>query len=1499
MKSILTVMSVLLLLPCTLLAENWGPNSTYPVANFSFEEYNEETAHFDDWTLSGSGGLLLCSSEYSIHYVKSAQINAVNQSEVYLKQDISINPGIVFDEQPCYLMAYVKTQNVSSSSNGGVMAKVITKVHTGDTTYITKEFDSNIISGDRNWTKLIIPFDLIDMSVRNLVEIQIGLFNASGKVWMDFVQLIPRDCMMNQTLSEIPHLKNISFENYSPNSFENWNSALVIGHTLSQSSSSFVIGSHSAQITANSPMIGNSFLYQSTTVPQDFRTYYFSGYVRTENLDDIGEMAYYQISYPGLTVDSKKIISTNGWVHVEKVFEKPKDTGPTDPLLVKAVVSAKSGKAWFDWVNLKLNLVQNVEFNNWAATPPPNLVVWKKENISGYGTAAIDPTNGHNSNPCGKISNSSDSYDTLLYEPLRAGVDQGFMCLHEGGTYQLTGWIKTQNVVPAEPPEPGAEPEGAYVELIAIEPGPPAEPVQLTKTDCFTGTSDWQQFSVIFSLPYDWFTTPEDDGIFMFDTIYHLRCRLRYASGSAYFDDINIIELEPTEDVATVVPQPQAVSYYGNISDPLVDFNVRPNKVVTIYYTQGIDPANPPQSDPYWFSADYLRQEINRAFYQCTDSGDEDNIYQYPIESGDIICLNAPLSATQLLKPCIIIGDPTRDLSQHHLFQNELAKRDIALPQNFNPEGYLMEISEDVILIAGNDYSAEEVSVGAGSYYGMQTLLQTLEITAQSQTLIVEDGISYLANTVQAPALYAYDYPDLPWRAEWYDKIPWDFDSGSDPSKVLKYMFDPDDGEQYFQQNERDIALFSALKTNKMYIETGVYYYQDTEDPTKGEQSDNYDEYWDRMEDLFACCRRHHIEPIPLLQSGGHSAHILYWHPEFAECMWRGGVGERPPEEVEKGMGDPYPDVREERQFLTDSFALSNPNVFFQPESGLQVRIYSTPTGGAEDEYYEGVDWTINYYLDKKPFFRLNPNPGAGGFNSGEGYAVIHRIPESQGGSIPPNATVYVSYNYIWSVQNNRADNLAYCTAAPGLYDYMENVIDKTIETLHPKYIHFGHDEVMQYHTDKRDRDSIFEQSLLGDEDDDMPSRLLATDLDKLIDIIKDRPNPPQVILWGDMFNEIHRGSFFCSMDKGSAPGYFQGLARPCDMGGVDDYYDGGVHRGATWHACRILQEEGHPDIVLNDWTTKSPTYMNDTGPASYIGDIIDWQLKSGFTTLGCGYSTTGNFASANFKVKYTLTENGPSTEQTVYFTNNMLFSKDSWYSYDNQTYKTPAMDLTRAYSVTDAFVTARIENYIFGRFWFDDFYLHRDDSQVNLLNNPSFELSGGGQGHTFLHWEDNICSGNEEIDFIHRDSGHHFTGSYSCRFVRTQSAPSGSTNLFVIQHKSDFVGDYLVPGYQYILEGYMRAQDVESYVFNNCYNWTHQLYERYAKNEDCPGGAYFGYYDFYPSIIQDWLWSINYPHRWWLKSIPMPYDKIGNLCGANYPGFYPLEALYPQEAGK
>jgi len=56
-KSILTAMSVLLLLlPYTLLADDWTGNEWCPVSNFSFEVYNKDTHLFNGWAFGGSEG---------------------------------------------------------------------------------------------------------------------------------------------------------------------------------------------------------------------------------------------------------------------------------------------------------------------------------------------------------------------------------------------------------------------------------------------------------------------------------------------------------------------------------------------------------------------------------------------------------------------------------------------------------------------------------------------------------------------------------------------------------------------------------------------------------------------------------------------------------------------------------------------------------------------------------------------------------------------------------------------------------------------------------------------------------------------------------------------------------------------------------------------------------------------------------------------------------------------------------------------------------------------------------------------------------------------------------------------------------------------------------------------------------------------------------------------------------------------------------------------------
>lgn len=246
-----------------------------------------------------------------------------------------------------------------------------------------------------------MPFDSVALEESGeAITIQIGLFEAEGEAWIDFVQLIPRDSLISQDSAQIPDIKNPSFESYDNNDFDNWVKSTLSDVTITADPDNLVLGSKSAKFDFGNGVINRTAsLTQSLTVPQLYRTYAFSGFIRTDGLDTSGTPtglgAYCQVSYGGITWNSQNYNLSNGWSEIQGVFEKPKDTGDPDPMLVKTLVSAKSGKAWFDWLTLRLNYVQNVEFKNWGTIPLPDLAVWKKENISGSGTAEIDLTHGH------------------------------------------------------------------------------------------------------------------------------------------------------------------------------------------------------------------------------------------------------------------------------------------------------------------------------------------------------------------------------------------------------------------------------------------------------------------------------------------------------------------------------------------------------------------------------------------------------------------------------------------------------------------------------------------------------------------------------------------------------------------------------------------------------------------------------------------------------------------------------------------------------------------------------------------------------------------------------------------------------------------------------------------------------------------------------------------------------------------------------------------------
>lgn len=873
MKRIMVSLVIVILgLSYAAFALCWVGDACYPISNFSFEEVDDYPYPLTSWYYGGYDSEIKQSFAYSLHYAYSANIHVESQKDAYLQQIIGRQPGVDFDDQPCYLIAFVKTKGVTSTTGGGAKLRVIT-----DTPGDYKEYESNIITGDRNWTKLIVPFYLIELyGDHDSLTIQIGLFDAQGEVWIDFVQLVPRDSLVCQKSYQIPNLQNISFEEFLNVEFDEWEKSTGVGCTITPSGSEYVLGSHSAEFTF-SPQLSNrtSTLSQSTDVRYHFRTYNFSAYIRTDDLVFLGQPvnpgAYYRINYDEDTIwTSEQLSGDNGWVRVDGVFEK--SSGPL-PLEVEAVVTAKEGKAWFDWVNLRLNYVQNVEFNDWGG-PPGDLVVWDH---SGDGWAGFYQNEGHESTPCGKVYNEDDSYDTALLQTLGIDLgsdDQDFICLHEGGTYRLSGWIKTVNAVPYEGVPMPLLPCGAFVQLTTYSTNPGVGEVEVARSECLIGTSDgWQEFSLVFTIPLDFFEY-DNDGIGMF-VEYNLRCCLHYASGTAYFDDINITELEFTEDIATVVPQPQAIEYRGYHSDPLVTFDGGVD-AVTIYYTPD-DHPHVLLGDTYYFSAENLRQELNRAFYEC--GGDYENYdskgwegikYDYPIEDteedGHVVALTEEVDA--LNKPCIILGDPESDHSDGHLFQAELEKRGIVLPEDFNPEGYMMDIGEDIILIAASDQDGAGLTKGAGSFYGTQTLLQLLDIEHRVAQVVM--GETFHRNTVVAPACYIYDFPDMEWRGQMTIIGHWLRDLETDDYPGWRLYMETgfwEDTDNNVIRNQKLFAKKMAnFKMNRLSAYSMVFFFLEYDVlPPVGDGPVPYDKNYKYLESLFNYCRKLHIEPIPMM----------------------------------------------------------------------------------------------------------------------------------------------------------------------------------------------------------------------------------------------------------------------------------------------------------------------------------------------------------------------------------------------------------------------------------------------------------------------------------------------------------------------------------------------------------------------------------------------------------------------------------------------------------
>ncbi len=873
MKRIMVSSAIVILsLPCASSAEQWEHNNS-PIRNFSFETYSQETGLFDNWVY---GNQFMDPEDfgqdlaYSLHYSASAYIKETDigpEGSCYLQAGIlASHANDRFNGKPCYLVAFIKCKNVESTNGGGAFAEIRFPPGTYETTYT-----SPMLTGDHNWCKLIVPFPFPPYEGR--FDVRVGLRDATGEVWIDYVQIVQMDTMPETIV--LTDLENPSFDR-DPYALYGWPSQTGENTTIEEDDDNSMNGPNSAKFyfdVVSPPSNRTSLLYQDINTNTLPYTYCASAFVKTESLQyeqsPLHPGAKIRVLYEDkLDWYSQSVTGTNTWIKIQGIFDKPR--GTSDSLELRLETLASSGTAWFDWVALKLNPIQNPHFNDWSRTEEePNLVEWDLYQLSGNGEGGYTAEESHSMPSCGYVTNGSIDYDTVLRQWLFYSFSPS---LREGATYLVTGWIKTVGVLPSEV-SPGGDPypNGAFVQIIGSSEETSYEDIELVRTECLTGSNNWQKFSLWFSLPLDYFMD-ENDGLTTFD-LFYIRCCLHYASGTAYFDDINITELESTEDVATVVPQPQAVECRGYHSDPLVTFDGGID-AVTIYYTPDALP-HLFLGDTYEFSAENLRQELNRAFYEC--EGDDEDYdsegwegikYDNPIEEYKVVALDSNFISLELNKPCIVLGDPDRDLSVNHLFQAELEKRGIVLPEDFNPEGYMMDIGEDIILIAASDQDGAGLTKGAGSFYGTQTLLQLLDIEDKARLKV--PGEDFYRNTVVAPACYIYDFPDMEWRGQMTIIGHWLEDSETDVYPGWRLYMETgfwEDTDNNVIRNQKLFAKKMAnFKMNRLSAYSMVFFFLEYDVlPPVGEPQVPYDKNYEYLESLFNYCRKLHIEPIPMM----------------------------------------------------------------------------------------------------------------------------------------------------------------------------------------------------------------------------------------------------------------------------------------------------------------------------------------------------------------------------------------------------------------------------------------------------------------------------------------------------------------------------------------------------------------------------------------------------------------------------------------------------------
>jgi len=584
----------------------------------------------------------------------------------------------------------------------------------------------------------------------------------------------------------------------------------------------------------------------------------------------------------------------------------------------------------------------------------------------------------------------------------------------------------------------------------------------------------------------------------------------------------------------------------------------------------------------------------------------------------------------------IIVGNPLK--------RDEIAKfsaaRGIDIDEDFNKEGYVMDVGAKNIIIVG--------SAPAGLFYGCISLVQVM----------TDRG-----NGIEVQGVRVIDYPDIKMRGVHFCGV--------------------DFNEIYSQINE-----LINLKINTVIFEGYGFYTLESNSWYSGK-------IWKELyTELFDYCRKYYIEPIPQLQSFGKAGEILK-----KDCLCVEGfyVKDEPfkftnniakpinPIDINisnSGFEDgttgwsfgsewsidntifhsgsasakmellsapPWPNSS---SYLTSStlniisnsiYSLS----FWGKGQGVNMVVYKTPQvtavlldssdnvidtysimfpeGNSDWKKYSlpivarsngkkiyiysraqgsyGTIWLDDFELKRMNGFLKNViRPPADtdikvtsldksatylesvDYNVIDGefsypYSIDNTsstLKRVEGGGITNNEIVLVSYDYAQYV----SDAIPYCSSEPRTYNIIFEGIEKVIDYLEPNYIHIGHDEIRGLNRDSRDIKRGIENY-----------KLLADDINKLNNMIKSKDKSIKMMMWDDMVNLWHNGG--------------------------DENYQvryGGAS-GRTADAIDIISK----DIIMNCWWYDENDWLNK------MANSPDYFKSKGFKWLAVAWKDTNN----------------------------------------------------------------------------------------------------------------------------------------------------------------------------------------------------------------------------------------------------------------------------------